>query len=128
MCPAAGGAYSHQRCKYFGMYRDKKVEKVSLIRAVIDVETSEQSKLLWKNTNENRSSLLAEAQSKVSCLHPGEYPKRVFLLDKLYDTEFLKDTAGGLYGSKQYFNIACLKAEDAATLADLLKGRCWSEF
>jgi hypothetical protein len=109
------------------MYRQKKVEKISLIRAVVDVETSSQSKLLWNNVNEKTSNLLLEAQNKVASLRPGDYPTRIFLLDTLHDTEFIKDTAGGMLGSKQYFNISRFKAEDAATLANLLKGRSWSE-
>ena len=127
MCPAEGGAYSHGRSKYFGMYRQKKVEKIALIRAVVDVETSSQSKLLWKNVNEKTSNLLAEAQSKLASLRPGEYPTRIFLLDTLHDTEFVKDTSGGMLGSKQYFNISRFETEDAASLANLLKGRNWSE-
>lgn len=51
MCPAVGGSYSHDHCKYFGMYRHKKNEKISSNRAVVYVETSSQSKLLWKNVN-----------------------------------------------------------------------------
>ena len=127
MCPAEGGAYSHGRCKYFGMYRQKKVEKISLIRAVVDVETSSQAKLLWKNVNEKTSNLLTEAQNKLASLRPGEYPTRIFLLDTLHDTEFIKDTSGGMLGSKQYFNISRFDAEDAASLANFLKGRNWSE-
>lgn len=127
MCPAEGGAYSHGRCKYFGMYRQKKVEKIALIRAVVDVEASSQAKLLWKNVTERTSDLFIEAQNKVASLRPGEYPTRTFLLDTLYDTEFIKDTPGGMLGSKQYFNISRFQAEDAVALANLLKGRCWSE-
>jgi len=128
MCPAEGGAYSHRRCKYFGMYRQKKVEKIALIRAVVDVISSSEEKLLWKNTNEKESDLRSEAQEKLSSLRPGQYPTRIFLLDRLYDTEFIKDTPGGMYGSKQYFNISKLKAENAESLANLLRGRNWSEF
>src|SRR5271157_4108725 len=31
-------AYNHQRCKYFGMCRNKHIEQVALIEAVVDVE------------------------------------------------------------------------------------------
>jgi hypothetical protein len=127
MCPAEGGSYSHGRCKYFGMYRQKKVEKISLIRAVIDVESSTEAKLLWKNVKEKTSDLLIEAQNKISSLRPGEYPTRIFLLGKLHDTDFTKDTPGGMLGSKQYFNIASFDADDAAILANALNGCSWSE-
>lgn len=128
MCPAEAGAYNHGRCKYFGMYRQKKVEEIALIRAVVDVESSSQSKLLWKNNDKNTSDLLTEAQNKVTQLRPGEYPTRVFLLDELYDTNFIKDSPGGMLGSKQYFNIFRLNAENAKELAEILTGRFWSEF
>ena len=127
MCPAEGGAYSHSRCKYFGMYRQKKVEKIAIIRAVVDVESASQAKLLWKNVEEKTADLLSEAQNKINTLRPGEYPTRVFLLGSLHDTEFIKDTPGGMLGSKQYFNISKLNAEDEVSLADLLKGSKWSE-
>jgi hypothetical protein len=38
MCPASGGVYSHARCKFFGMYRNKRVERVALIEAVVDID------------------------------------------------------------------------------------------
>src|SRR5690606_7024805 len=38
MCPATGGPYSHSRCRYFGMYREKRVERVAEIEAVVDVD------------------------------------------------------------------------------------------
>ncbi len=48
MCPAEGGAYSHGRCKYFGMYRQKTVEKIALIKAVVDVESESEAKLFME--------------------------------------------------------------------------------
>ena len=127
MCPAEGGAYSHSRCIYFGMYRQKKVEKIALIRSVVDVESVSQANLLWKNIDGQTSDLLSEAKSKVASLRPNEYPTRIFLLDTLYDTEFVKDSPGGMLGSKQYFDISRLNAKDAASLAKILEGRNWSE-
>jgi hypothetical protein len=127
MCPAEGGAYSHGRCKYFGMYQQKRVEKVSLIRAAVDVETDAQAKLLWRNVNEKSADLLAEAKAKVMQLRPGKYPTRIFLLGQLYDTNFIKDTRGGMLGSKQYFDVSSFRAEDAEDLAKKLRDRTWSE-
>jgi hypothetical protein len=127
MCPAEGGAYSHGRCKFFGMYRQKRVEKLSLIKAVVDVESETEAKLLWKNIDESTSELLKEAKSKVDSMRPGEYPTRIFLLGQLYDTNFVKDTPGGMIGSKQYFDISKFKAENAKDLSYHLKNLTWSE-
>jgi len=64
MCPAAGGAYSHQRCRYFGMYRNKRVECVASIDAVIDVDPAGESELKWKNVERLDSELMADAEAK----------------------------------------------------------------
>jgi hypothetical protein len=37
-CPAEGGAYTHRRSLYFGTYRNKCVEQISKIEAVVDME------------------------------------------------------------------------------------------
>lgn len=127
MCPAEGGAYSHDRCKYFGMYRDKKVEKIAIIRAVVDVESEDVAKLLWNNSEEHKDKLLNEALAKLSNFRPGAFPTRVFLLGELFETEFIKETPYGLRGSKTYFNIEAAKTNDAQKLAHFLKGKNWGE-
>jgi len=127
ICPAQAGAYCHARCKYFGMYRQKRVEMIALIRAAVDVESQDQVRLLWTNTDEKTSLLLAEARNKVEQLRPGEFPMRVFLLDELFETTFSKDSRGGMLGSKRYFDISRFKAEDAEQLAYHLRGKSWSD-
>ena len=125
MCPATGGSYNHSRCKYFGMYRYKKVEKVAVIEAVVDVESETEARIKWKNVKKPDEALKVLAIEKVINLR-GEYPTRIFLLGDLFDTEFIKDTKGGMMGSKQYFDISSLGAKDASELATALKGRTWS--
>lgn len=126
MCPAESGAYSHKRSKYFGMYRNKKVEKIALIEAVVDVVDQGSAELKWKNTQGSNKEFLDKAIEKVSTLRK-EYPIRVFLLGELFHTSFIKDTSGGLQGSKVYFDIADLKASDEEELAELLNGMVWSQ-
>lgn len=126
-CPAEGGAYSHRRCKYFGMYRNKCVEKIALIKAVVDVESTDNARVLWKNVPEESEEFLKNvAKEKVALLKPDTDPTRIFLLDQLYPTDFRKDTSGGMRGNKQYFDISVLKPEDAEELARALTGRTWS--
>ena len=127
MCPATGGAYSHDRCRYFGMYRNKCVEQVAEIEAVVDVELRGEAKLKWKNAEIPEGELCASARAKAAQLRPEMESVRVFLLGTLFPTEFRKDSRGGMQGSKIYFDIAALGAKDAGELAEMLKGKNWSE-
>ena len=127
MCPTAGGAYNHSRCKYFGMYRQKRVERVALIEAVVDVELGVGDNLKWLNIECEPRQLYERAQKKVTELCPDEGPTRVFLLGSLYETDFRKDSPGGMQASKRYFDISELQVETAEQLAEALKGKRWSE-
>ena len=128
MCPAKTGAYTHGRCKYFGMYRQKRVEYVSDIEAVVDVEDATTATLLWKNINQSTTKLLERAKDKVNELRPNEYPVRIFLLGQLFETNFIKDSTGGMLGSKQYFDISRFDAENAQDLSNKLNTKVWSEW
>ena len=128
MCPAKGGAYTHGRSKYFGMYRQKRVEYVTDIEAVIDVEDKSTATLLWKNTDKSTSKLLELAKDKVNTLRPNEYPVRIFILGRLCETNFIKDSPGGMLGSKQYFDISRLNPENAEDLANKLNSTIWSDW
>jgi uncharacterized membrane protein len=125
ICPAAGGAYNHARCKYFGMYGNKRVSKVALIRGVVEVYSEDAAKMQWSNADETQKSLEAEAIEKIRAAR-GEYPSRVFLLGDLCETNFVKDSRGGMMGSKQYFDIGPLGVADAADLAEKLRGKTWT--
>lgn len=128
MCPAAGGAYNHRRCMYFGMYRLKHVEFVAVIEAVVDVDLDADDKLKWSNVGREPAQLCERARKKVSELRPDEGPTRVFLLGPLSTTDFRKDSPGGMLGSKRYFDVSGLQAKSAEHLANELNGKLWSEF
>lgn len=127
LCPASGGAYSHKRCKFFGMYRKKRVERIAEIRAVVDVEAKDVASVKWANVPDDKSALESEAAMVVAERRPGKYPTRVFLLGDLFKTNFAKDRPGGMMGSKQYFSVFSLEPEDARDLARKLDGKKWSE-
>ena len=127
MCPATGGAYNHQRCKYFGMYRNKRVEQVALIEAVIDVEAAGNATVRWLNVPRSKDELQKLAEAKVQKLRPEDFPTRVFLLGPLFATDWQKDSSGGMYTSKQYFDVGHLKVDGAEPLARALSGKTWSE-
>lgn len=127
MCPATAGAYTHYRCKYFGMYRNKRIEQVALIEAVVDVEAAGIATVKWQHVQRTKDELKKLAEAKIQKLRPGDFPKRVFLLGSLYGTDCPKDSPGGMYNSKQYFDVGPLKVEGAEHLARLLSGKTWSE-
>ncbi len=130
MCPATGGAYNHAKCKYFGMYRGKHVEKVALIEAVVDLEDDDKAKVKWHTAPGPDIDFIRQARSKLQRIRqtrPRQYPLRVFLLGPLHDTDFRKDTPGGMFGSKRYFNVAALEAADEQELASRLRGKTWSQ-
>jgi hypothetical protein len=130
ICPASGGAYSHYRCKYFGMYRNKRVEVIAEINAVVDVNEENAGALKWRNnTATTQTELIAAAVAKVQqCRNVSSHPRRVFLLGQLYETDFRKDTPGGMQGSKIYFDIGQLRIADAHSLADALRDKTWSNY
>lgn len=127
MCPATGGPYKHQRCKYFGMYRNKRIEQVALIEAVVDLEDKGKTTVKWQNVPRPTAELATLAEEKLQQLRPADFPTRVFLLGPLYPTDCEKDTPGGMQASKQYFDIGALSADGPEELARALSGRTWSE-
>lgn len=127
MCPATGGAYNHKRCKYFGMYRKRRVEKLALIEAVVDVEGVNRTTIKWQNVQRSQDNIKKLAEGKIQQFRPKNFPTRVFLLGQLYDTNFQKDSSGGMQQSKQYFDVGFLKAESAEQLALELSRLPWSK-
>jgi hypothetical protein len=126
LCPATGGPYNHGRCRYFGMYRKKRVEKVAVIEAVVDLGDTEKASVKWHNVAGSNADFISRARAKLAERRPEEYPTRVFLLGALYDTDFRKDSPGGMQASKQYFDIGPLGVSDAPALAGALQGKNWS--
>lgn len=128
MCPAEGRAYTHDRCRFFGMYRNKRVELIGEIEAVVDVDRQADTTVIkWKNVAEGYSKFKRLAKEKIAELRPDAGPTRVFLLGPLFKTDFQKDSRGGMIGSKQYFPIVKFQADDAKQLAEKLNGLKWSE-
>jgi len=127
LCPATGGAYNHGRSKYFGMYRNKMVEKVAEIKGIVDILSPEEAVLLWKNTSEDDCDIKTIAMEKLNIWRPKTYPTRVFVLGDLFETTFMKDSSGGMWGSKKYFDISGLGIKNAQELSIVLKEKKWSD-
>lgn len=127
-CPAQGGQYNHRRSLYFGTYRNKCVEQIALIEAVVDLESEDDRTLVWRNSNRLEKELIQIATERCKKTGISWYPMRVFVLGDLYFTDFVKASSGGMFGSKQYFDVRRLKATDAEDLAVKLKGKTWENY
>lgn len=127
-CPAKGGQYNHRRSLYFGTYRNKCVEKIAAIEAVVDLESEENTKLVWKNDERLKSELVKIAVERRQKIGESFYPVRVFIFGDLFPTNFSKASSGGMQGSKQYFDIGKLQVESAEDLAIKLKDKTWENY
>lgn len=127
-CPAQTGAYNHRRSLYFGAYRNKRVEQVSRIEAVVDLESEDEASVLWSNVSRSKEDLIQIAIERRQEIGDSWYPVRVFVLDEMHPTNFVKASSGGMFVSKQYFDIGKLKATDAAELAQKLEGKTWENY
>ena len=127
-CPTKGGAYNHRRSLYFGTYQKKCVKKISEIQAVVDLESESEAKLVWNNSSQPKDDLIKTARKRRQLISENWYPVKVFVLGEMYDTNFVKESSGGMFGSKQYFDIEKLKSKNAEDLANQLKGKKWEDY
>jgi len=127
-CPAQTGSYNHRRSLYFGTYRNKCVEQISRIEAVVDLESEDEASLLWSNVNRPEKELIKTAMERRQKVEEFWYPVRVFVLDDMHPTNFIKASSGGMFVSKQYFDIGKLKAMGTADLAQKLRGKTWENY
>lgn len=127
ICPTQGGAYTHRRCRYFGMYRNKMVEQVAEIRAVVDVDEMDAA-VLWRNDLSLTDADAIDLARKMVIKLRETFPWRVFLLGDRHPTQFIKDSPGPLQSSKTYFDLSVLKVDGAAAVAAALSEKRWSGF
>lgn len=134
MCPDTGGPYSHRRAKYFGPYANKKVNKIFEIKALVVIEKDlGEGKIKWKDTDESNKSLIKEAKEKLQkwkwrIEENNTVPTQVFLLHKGEETNFIKESSGGMMQSKKYFWDIATDCKNSKELAEKLKNRNWGDF
>jgi hypothetical protein len=132
MTPAKTGVRSYQKCKYFGAYKDKKVQALAEIKAVVDVyDNSDESQIYWSNPGWDKDNLIEEATAKAErdprdTQLMKEEGCRTFLFDGLKQIEFSKDSKHGIQ-NKKYFDVSGIDAEGLTDLAEELDGKSWSE-
>ncbi|MGB3491167.1 MAG: hypothetical protein WBA57_00455 [Elainellaceae cyanobacterium] len=132
-CPVTGGAYQHRRSLYFGAYRNKTVEKISQIAAVVDLESEDlltegNTSLIWKNIDRTDNELEKIALDRYKEAGGTHYPTRIFILGDLFPTNFKKTTSGGMFGNKIYFDIEKLQVNSAEELAKKLQDKSWENY
>ena len=129
MCQNTGGAYSHRRAKWFGMYGNKTVSRIYHIDAVVLV-TSDGEEVKWSNVDTAKPELKRLARMHTNAkdwrrAQVDELGVQVFLLSDRADTDFRKVSKGGMLGSKKYFWEEVGKDDTSETLAERLRGREW---
>jgi hypothetical protein len=138
MCPNTGGPYSHVRARFLGSYQSKMVPSVHEIDALVACSAEgKEFELVWKNKDETDIALRDRGRAMIKKINIEAHSEtlknqglQIFLLGEGAETQFTKDSSGGLLGSHLYFwDIARkLEAETASALAEKLNGRKWSEF
>ena len=135
-CPNTGGNYSHVRARFFGPYKNKVVNQIREIRAVVEVSkglADEDLSPKWINSNESKSdirdavrSLIKEDPHRQAELQ--SVPILFFLLGEPHSTLFIKGSPDGALWSKKYFWGIAEGIESAAALAQKLNGKKMEDF
>jgi len=134
MCPDTGGAYSHRRAKYFGPYSSKKVADIFEINAIVVIEKNlGEAKIKWKNKNIKDDTLIEQARQKLQNWQwrideNKSVPLQVFLLDNRKETNFVKETNGGMLQSKKYFWDIATDCKNSQELAEKLRDKNWGDY
>lgn len=105
-CPEAKGHYKHSRSRYFGIYENKKVDTIAEIQGVCAIDKNDKIEVSWwDNDNCSEKEIIEKTKNLLNKI-PDYRPIQVFLLDNIRDgVNFFKDSTGGMFGSKIYFNV-----------------------
>ncbi len=129
ICPARGTAYQHQPAHYFGVYYNRSVQLVANIEAVVEVTAEGTAEIKWQFGGDRAANYQTRAIDAAKRLRPeSDLPVQVFILDVLQATDFKKDTAGSMVGTKKYIDVSSLGVDSAGYLAGKLSGKKWSDF
>lgn len=132
ICPATGGAYSHKRARYFGPYKNKEVSAIHEIKAVVVVAQNKESvEVKWKNCDLPEAEITGKASKIIEnwddwrVEENKRVPLQIFILGGGVKTNFVKNSPGGMMGSKKYFWDIARNVSDAKELAAKLSGTNW---
>ena len=126
--PIASDIYKHKPSKYFGIYSNKKVDTISEIKGVCEVDENENISAIWFNNDmTTREDLINIVKAKTEAF-PDFRPIQVFVLDNFRDgINFQKGTPGGMFGSKKYFNFGN-KFKSIDEFVDEIRNKTWNDF
>jgi len=145
-CPDTGKSYSHQRARFLGPYAMKKVDQIYEIQAVVALPMSAQGpddvEMRYFNVRAGSNALdkkleldykkrawaLVQKDSELKKELTTQWGMQIFLLGDPCKTDFVKDSSGGMMGSKQYFQDIAHDCKTAEDLARKLNGKVWSKF
>ena len=137
VCPAVWGSHKHKRCKYFWAYKNKKVEMIFEIDAVLIVNRKDNKivveNLLYKNTDIDDKELKKRAKNIINNRNSRidgifkDNPLQVFLLSNKKQTNFYKESKWWLFWSKIYFSLPT-NIKNIEELAEKLNDLSWEEF
>lgn len=126
--PIASDIYKHKPSKYFGIYSNKKVDTISEIKGVCEVDENENISAIWFNSDmTTRENLITIVKAKTEAF-PDFRPIQVFVLDNFRDgINFKKGTPGGMFGCKKYFNFDN-EIKNIDELVKIIHNKTWNDF
>lgn len=130
-CPAPR---SHRNSEFLGIYANRSVRFIGCIRRVLGCKVDLRSKrvacvdtveVITPEEQERILGATAAAQRHGWDLSRGH---KFYLCDSLEETDFRKDTPGGIMGHR-YFDLGRILdgtvPNDTSKIAELLRGRTW---
>jgi len=134
LCPDTGGSYSHKRARYFGPYKNKQVSAIHEVEAVVLVRKNKESlEIKWNNSRMQTQEVLERAQKIIEkwpdwrTEENKQISLQIFILGDGFETNFFKNSPGGMFQSKKYFWDIARDVSDAGALAEKLNGKTWEE-
>ncbi|MFC2949210.1 hypothetical protein [Virgibacillus sediminis] len=126
----------YQNAKYIGLYQDKAIRAIGEISGIVDMQYDEESDdfvfykdIKGKSTQQTKDHIKEITKvSKTKHGYPAEEERRVFIVEKYYQTKYKKASSGGLPGVR-YLDLTEIngyqEGMDAKEIAELLDGREW---
>ena len=140
ICPDQERNYTHKRSRYFGAYKDKCVNLIYQIDAVVSVsQDCDKSEIKWmcnaiNDENEAKSrrpEFCKKAKQFVSKYRSEENTHKshqVFFLTDKQECKFKKESKGGMFGSKMYFDLPKKVCDTTQTVAEFISKYTWETF
>lgn len=132
ICPDVGRTYAHRRAMYFGAYKDKTVKYLCRIEAVASVsENMGKVEIKWNNGTMDEREIQEKARKYIQEHREDENrskPMQVFILSNCKEVHFVKQSSGGLWGSKIYFENIAKDCQNIDELANIIDGQTWDKF